>query len=105
MIFKSVPNRVVQKRVKKQGKFVIKVWFKFDADGYAEIDETKVSGSDLVKLKKFFKVVEQKDEKQSLESLSYQQLKKRAKEEGLQLGRISREEIIKELEVHYGDNL
>ena len=51
MKFKSVPGRVVQKRVRKFGKTRIVVWFTFNDKGFAEIDETKVTASDLVKLK------------------------------------------------------
>lgn len=47
-------NQIVHKRVFKQGQFKIVPWFRFDKDGFAEIDETKVSKVDLDKLNKMF---------------------------------------------------
>ncbi len=91
MKFKSVPNRVVQKRVRKLGKWRIVVWFKFDSDGYATIDESKITPEDLVKLKAKFKVVE--------EELTYKELQAKYKEKTGEspVGK-KKSDLIKELE-------
>ena len=50
MILKGQPGRVVQKRKRVANKrFKIIPWFKFDENGYAEIDESKISATDLGK--------------------------------------------------------
>lgn len=60
MKFQSTPNRFVQKRIRKNGKNKVIMWFKFDENGFAEIDETQLTRTDLQKLKNKFKVVEKK---------------------------------------------
>ena len=83
MLLKTkVPNRVVQRRVRKPGGgFRIKPWFRFDSEGYAEIDETKLTQSDINKLMTTFEVVEvvlKKEVKEEVEKeikdMSYQEL-------------------------------
>ena len=82
MLLKTkVPNRVVQRRVRKHGGgFRIKPWFRFDSEGYAEIDETKLTQSDINKLMNTFEVVEimiQKEVKEvekEIKDMSYQEL-------------------------------
>ena len=83
MLLKTkVPNRVVQRRVRKPGGgFRIKPWFRFDSEGYAEIDETKLTQSDINKLMNTFEIVEimiQKEVKEEVEKeikdMSYQEL-------------------------------
>lgn len=59
MRFQSVPGRVVQKRVKRNGRKRIVALFKFDEKGFASIDETKYTATDLKSLKRLFKVVEE----------------------------------------------
>lgn len=97
MLLKSkVPNRIVQRRVRKLGGgFKVVPWFRFDDKGFYELDETKVTQSDINKLKQKFEVVE---ENESIKDMSYQDLKKLAKDKGLKLGRISKEEMVEELE-------
>ena len=94
MKFKSVPGRVVQKRVRKFGKTRIVVWFTFNDKGFAEIDETKVTASDLVKLKSLFKVVEE-----DVKDLSYKELQvKYADKTGHSAVGMKKKDILKELE-------
>jgi hypothetical protein len=94
MKFKSVPGRVVQKRVRKMGKVRIVVWFTFDDKGYAEIDETKVSSIDLAKLKTLFKVVSTE-----VKDMSYQELQvKYAEKTGSSAVGMKKKDLIKELE-------
>jgi len=94
MKFKSVPGRVVQKRVRRQGKVRIVPWFKFDDNGYAEIDETKVTQEDLNKLKSLFEVVEE-----DLKDLSYQELQVLyAEKTGNSAVGMKKKDILKELE-------
>ena len=69
MKFQSIPGRIVQKRVKKQGKWKVVPWFKFDEKGFAEIDETRITRRDLIKLKQKFKVV-------GFDEMGYQELQK-----------------------------
>jgi hypothetical protein len=69
MKFKSKPGRIVQKRIKRQGKWRVVPWFKFDEKGFAEVDESKITSRDLIKLKQKFKVV-------GVEPKSYQDLQK-----------------------------
>lgn len=79
MLLKTkVPNRVVQRRVRKPGGgFRIKPWFRFDSEGYAEIDETKLTQSDINKLMNTFEVVEvvlKKEVEKEIKDMSYQEL-------------------------------
>jgi len=85
MLLKTkVPNRVVQRRVRKPGGgFRIKPWFRFDSEGYAEIDETKLTQSDINKLMSTFEVVEKqivlkkevkKEVEKEIKDMSYQEL-------------------------------
>lgn len=84
MLLKTkVPNRVVQRRVRKPGGgFRIKPWFRFDSEGYAEIDETKLTQSDINKLMNTFEVVEKqivlkkeiKEVEKDIKHMSYQEL-------------------------------
>lgn len=79
MLLKTkVPNRVVQRRVRKPGGgFRIKPWFRFDSEGYAEIDETKLTQSDINKLVNTFEVVEvvlKKEVEKEIKDMSYQEL-------------------------------
>lgn len=94
MKFKSVPGRVVQKRVKKMGKFKIVLWFKFDEKGFAEIDESKVTAKDLATLKSKFKVVST-----DIKDLTYQELQIRyAEKTGNSAVGMRKKDLIKELE-------
>jgi len=91
MKFKSVPGRVVHKKIRKCGKIKIVVWFRFDSDGYAVIDESKVTASDLIKLKSKFEVVK--------EELSYQELQSKYTEKtGHSAVGMKKKDLIKELE-------
>jgi len=94
MLFKSTPGRVVQRRVRKQGRMRIVVWFKFDDKGFAEIDESKVSPSDLSKLKRHFEVVER-----DLSKLKHRELVELAKKHDITYKGLKKEELIKVLEV------
>lgn len=94
MKFKSVPGRVVQRRIKKMGKYRIVPWFKFDDKGFAEVDESKISPTDLVKLKSKFVVVET-----NVKDLSYQELQvKYTEKTGHSAVGMRKIDLIKELE-------
>lgn len=79
MIFQSTSGRIVNKRVKRQGRWRIVPWFRFDKDGFATIDESKINSTDLSKLKSKFRVFVPKVEEKPLEEqpkLSYKDLQK-----------------------------
>lgn len=92
MLFKSVPGRVVQKRVRKRGKVKIVPWFKFDDKGFAEIDESKVAPSDIAKLKTKFEVIER-----DLNTMKHRELVELAKERDITYKGLRKEELIEKL--------
>ena len=59
MILKTkVPGRIVQRRVRKPGGgYRIKPWFRFDDEGLAVIDETKLTKSDIIKFRGAFDIL------------------------------------------------
>lgn len=63
MRFRGKPNRYVNKRVRRRGKWRVVPWFKFDENGFVDIDEKKVSKADLNKIARIFPVVKDEDEK------------------------------------------
>lgn len=73
MIFKTkVPGRVVQRRKRKPGGgYKVVPWFRFDENGLAELDETKVNSVTIQKLKTMFEVVEEKPEEENKETKTY----------------------------------
>lgn len=93
----KTPGLTVQRRIKKHGGgFRIKPWFRFDENGYAEIDETKVTATDLIKLKKKFEVVEDTKE---IKDMSYQELQVAyAEKTGNSAVGKRKKDILKELE-------
>ena len=105
----KVPGRVVQKRIKRQGKWRVVPWFRFDEHGFAEIDETKVTKSDLIKLTRLFEVVKDdlsplKEEPRpitpDLSKMSYKDLQKLYTDKtGKTAVGIKKDEIIQALEV------
>jgi len=102
MIFQSTPGRIVNKRVKRQGRYRVVGWFKFDDKGFATVDETKVTATDLNKLKKLFKVfVPKAEEKPSNKPVkrSYKELQALYVEKtGKTAVGVSKANILKELE-------
>jgi len=108
MILQSTPGRIVNKRVRKGGRYKIVSWFKFDSKGFAEIDESKISAVDLNKLKLKFKVVVPKKELKALKQTAtvseipkdYKELQKHYTEvTGKKAFGVSKKNMIKELEV------
>jgi len=105
MILKSkIPNRIVQRRVRKPGgrKRIVPL-FRFDENGLAEIDETKLTATDIKTLTTLFEVVDdvkehKVDGKVNLSELSYQELKKTASEKGINTYRKGKDDLIAELE-------
>lgn len=91
MILKSTPNRVVAKRVRKQGKMRVIQLFKFSENGYAEIDENRFTKTDIDKLKKLFKVVGNKEK--DLSDYKYNELLTLAKEKGIKGFGMKRKEL------------
>lgn len=108
MILKTkVPGRIVQRKVRKPGGgYRVKPWFKFDENGLKEIDETKITKSDLIKLTKLFEVVEdekeeskkEKEDEKVLSDMSYQELKKLASEKGINTYKKKKSDLLAELE-------
>ena len=95
MILKTkVPGRVVTHRVQKFGRWYVQEWFRFDDKGLAEIDETKLTQSDINKLKAKFEVVDT-----NLKDLSYQELKKMASDKGINTYKKGKKQLLKELGV------
>ena len=91
----------MQKRVKNRNKRVkIVPIFKFDENGYAEIDESKFTETDLKFLKTKFKVVEEETEKKiDITKLGWHKLRAYAKEKGVEnINDKNKEELLKELE-------
>jgi hypothetical protein len=103
MKFQSTPGRIVNKRIKRQGRYRVVGWFKFDEKGFATVDETKITATDLNKLKKLFKVVAPKvEEKASNKPMkrSYKELQALYTEKtGKTAVGVSKANILKELEV------
>ena len=103
MILKGQPGRVVQKRKRVANKrHKIVPWFKFDENGLAQIDESKVSPTDLSKLKKLFEVVEnvkesKNDGKVNLSELKHKELVELAKEKGIKYFGLKKKELIEKL--------
>ena len=102
MKLQSTPGRIVNKRVRKGGRYRIVGWFKFDSKGFAEIDETKLSPVDLSKLKTKFKVVAPKTKKKPLNDgskPSYKELQALYVEKtGESAVGVSKADILKKLE-------
>lgn len=113
MILKTkVPGRVVQRRIKKPGRgYRIVPWFRFDKNGYKEIDETKLTNADIVKLKSLFEVVDSIEkledtdkeyndtkEKELVEVAAETEIREQAKELGIKSWHVkSIERLIKEI--------
>jgi len=90
----KVPNRVVNRRVNRFGRWYVVQWFKFDDKGYADIDESKLTKSDINKLKAKFDVVEE-----DLKDLGYKELQiKYADKTGKSAVGMKKKDILKELE-------
>ena len=69
MILKGKPNQVVQRRVRKPNrKYKIVPWFKFDEDGYAEIN--KMTPIEKARLLKRFTEVDLKPSKKETEPIA-----------------------------------
>lgn len=104
MILQGQPNQVVQKRVRKfGGKKAIKPIFRFDENGFAEIDESKLTQTDILKLKRKFKVVENIKEvekvKEEVEEIDENVIRQQAKKAGIKSWHVKKtEKLIKELE-------
>lgn len=56
MLIKGNPNQIVQRRVRRAGKWRIEVLFEFDDNGEKEIDETVISSDLLERIDKNFRV-------------------------------------------------
>lgn len=103
----SEPGRVVQKRTFAQGKPRIAVLFQFDENGEYEIDDTKLSETDLTRLlenfstkrtvipetKEVVKEVKAEGLKVQLEDVPYSELKTMAKNLGINTYGMKRPEI------------
>ena len=76
------PGQVVQKRLFVQGRYRIVVWFRFDDKGIAILDESKVSQTDIDKLKHHFKV-EQSEVVTTQIELTDEQIRLLAKDKGI----------------------
>lgn len=87
MRIKGTPDMVVQTRKMVFGNnFAVVPLFKFDSEGYAEIDENKLSATDLSKIKTMFKVVDSDQPVVAQEiktELSDEYIRKLAKEKGI----------------------
>jgi len=106
MILKTkVPGRIVQRKVRKYGGgFRVVPFFRFDENGLAEIDETKLTATDIKKLTTLFEVVDtvkehKADGELNLKELSYQELKSMASEKGINTYKMSKTKLIEALEV------
>ena len=103
MKLKGVPNQVIHKRIRRQGKTRIVPWVRFDAEGFAEIDETKVSATDIGKLKRAGMVMIEREEAKvkSTEGVyanyTYKELVKLGKEKGIATFGVSRKKLIERL--------
>jgi len=102
MIFQSTPGRIVNKRVKRQGRWRVVGWFKFDDKGFATVDETKITATDLSKLKSKFKVFVPKEKTKTVKKQSgpsYKELQSLYVEKtGKTAVGVSKSNILKELE-------
>jgi len=99
MILKTkVPGRVVQRRVRKNGGgFTVKPWFRFDENGLAEIDESKLTKADIIKLTSKFEVVE--EVVKEYKDMSYQELQVAyAEKTGKSAVGMRKKDLLKELE-------
>jgi hypothetical protein len=77
MKFQSTPGRIVNKRIKRQGRYRVINWFKFDADGFATVDTSKLTPTDVSKLKSKFKVIVPKEEETVVHKpMSYKEVQK-----------------------------
>jgi len=54
MKLQGQPNQLVHKRALKRGEWRVVEWFRFDAQGVAELDDTKVCPTDKLKLERLF---------------------------------------------------
>ena len=74
MRLKGKPNQVVQKRIRKpNGKMKVVQWFKFDAEGIAEVEATPV---ERVRLLNRFVEADSSHSKPKGSVLSYKELQK-----------------------------
>ena len=96
MKFKGEPNSVVNIRLRKNNKFVIKSLFKFDKKGNAEYDTSKLSVTHKNKLIRIFGI---KEEVKLIKDMSYKELQIAYTEKtGKKAFGIKKVELIKKLE-------
>lgn len=108
MIIKGNPNQIVQRRVRRSGKWRIEVLFEFDENGEKEIDETVISSDLLERIKKNFSVEtsdnttnkekslkrESEGESGTSEQMTYAELKSYAKSLGINTYGMKKEDIM-----------
>ena len=100
MKIQGTPNKVVQKRVFRQGRYIIVPWFRFDANGIAELDESKISSVDIAKIRKNFTVSEDKPAKKAELKETDEEIRQLAKDKGIKSWHVkSIEKLKQELEV------
>ena len=101
MKFKGVPDLVVQIRIKRQGKWIIKPIFRFDKNGNAEFNTKGLSKVDENKLIRLYGVKEEVIEVvKETKKLSYKELQQLYTEKtGKKSFGIKKDDILKELEV------
>ena len=105
MVLKGAPNRVVQKRKRVLGnRTKVVALFRFDKEGYAEIDETKFDKTDLVKIFNAFGITEaitqvpvEEVEEVDVDSMSYNELRKYGKTLGIGNTSIRKEELLEKI--------
>lgn len=92
MKLKGEPNRVVQKKVRKpKGRHRIVPWFRFDENGYVEIDESKLSAHDRAVLISKFGITDYLE-------MGYQELQKAYSDKTGKSGvGMKRDDMLKEL--------
>lgn len=107
MIIKGNPNQIVQRRVRRAGKWRIEVLFEFDENGEKEIDETTISSDLLERIKKNFSVEtsynttnkekslksESDSDNGTSEQMTYAELKSYAKSLGINTYGMKKEDI------------
>lgn len=96
MLLRSkTPNRVVQKRVRHQGRWKVKPIFRFDEKGLYDLDESKFSETDIKKLKAMFEVVETESNKMSFDEMVTNKIKETIAKHDFKK---AQEQTLKELE-------
>lgn len=86
MKLQGTPDMVVQTRKMTVGNnFAVVALFRFDSNGFADVDESKLSPTDISKLKAMFKVLDGDMPKvqEVKEELTEEQLRKLAKDQGV----------------------